>query len=165
MGYIGRRVPVSDGAHTTIWTLRMALDLDVKLGTLITAATAIICVTIYIATIHSDEVNMAKSLDAMQTRLDGMATTKNFDNLKADMTGQFDGIRRDIANLPSVAAELTQMGRREDNSDSRINAISQHVEDNARALDALRNRSDDAKSAFANIFPRLERLEAAQSRR
>lgn len=68
------------------------------------------------------KVDVTKQLAAMQISVDRQLTAMQ---LSADK--QFASIKVDIANLPDVRAELTQIGRRVDQADGRANALSDRV--------------------------------------
>lgn len=52
---------------------------------------------------------------------------KQMAGMQVNMTDQFRGVRNDIAALPDVRAELTQLERRADQADNRMGALSDRV--------------------------------------
>lgn len=70
--------------------------------------------------------------------------TSQYTALQLSMNDQFKGLRLDIANLPDVRAELVQLGRRADQSDSRSNAQSDRMEKLETLLIQLQARVDNS---------------------
>ena len=67
-------------------------------------------------------------------------TADQLRQVQANTNDQFNRVRADIANLPDVRAELTQIERRLDQNDSRADAQSKRVETLERAV--IQTRAD-----------------------
>ena len=83
--------------------------------------------------------------DAAQRASDGVASLRadmndQFRGVKADTAQQFQQVRSDIANIPDMHAEMTQLEKRQDSADARIEALSKRIDLMQR--DVIQERAD-----------------------
>lgn len=84
-------------------------------------------------TIARLEVSVTSQLTAQKADLTSQIaaqkaeTAAQFNAIQLGMNDQFKSLRLDIANLPDVRAELTQLGKRVDQWDSRAGAQSERM--------------------------------------
>ena len=102
---------------------RVQFTWDVSLGQAINGALFLIPAFFLIATYFA-RVNTTQG-DVTALRADMVS---RFDAASQTTTKQFETVRADIANLPNVQAELTQLDRRQSETDNRLAAQSTRME-------------------------------------
>lgn len=72
---------------------------------------------------YANKVDMTQN-DLHALRID---MTTQLSAIQLNVSKQFDSVRSDIANLPDVRAELTQLEKRSDQADNRAAALSERI--------------------------------------
>jgi hypothetical protein len=96
---------------------------EVGLGQIINAVVMAGGIVYAIANYTNKVDNTQRDVQQLRTEM-----TRQLAEISVSVNEQFKGVRTDIANLPDVKAELTQLERRADQSDNRAGAQSNRLD-------------------------------------
>ena len=127
----------------------MKVTTEVSAGQIIQAVVVSLFGTaaIWLATNANNGAEAQKSVDRLQTSITGQI---------GDVKSDIAAVRRDIANLPDVQAQMIQMNRRLDQDDSRADAQSKRMEQMARDMQLELQERDKRMEAMMALIIRAQ---------
>lgn len=134
----------------------MAFKLDVNLGHVLIALPLIVGTTGYFVTDHNTVQQLTTTVNKIQTDL-----VAGFKEVKDDTKSQVGDVRKDIASLPNVQAEIAQIIKNQDAADQRYGQMQIQVDQNQRTNDIQDGKISNLQDTLQRIAPLVDQLDRA----